>query len=130
MIQEKALASQNYPRILTLLALIAAILLWASAFPAISIALTAYTPTEVAFLRYAIASIILTGYAVVQRMSLPTRKDLPSIALCGFMGFTVYNVMLNAGQVTVSAGVASFIISAEIGVIALLARLFFRERHH
>jgi drug/metabolite transporter (DMT)-like permease len=61
-------------------------------------------------------------------MPLPRVRDIPAIAFLGFIGFTVYNIMLNAGEMTVSAGTASFIVSSEIGIIALLARLFYNER--
>lgn len=60
-------------------------------------------------------------------MPLPRRQDWPLISLCGLTGFTLYNVFLNAGELTVSAGMASFIISSEIGIIALLACLFYGE---
>jgi drug/metabolite transporter (DMT)-like permease len=119
---------KNDPKILVIVASIASVLLWASAFPAIRIALEAYTPAEVALLRYIVASVALIVYAIINRISLPRLQDLPLIVLCGFTGITVYNFMLNAGQVTVSAGVASFIISSEVGIIALLAWLFFGER--
>ena len=118
---------ENNPKGLTIVAIFATILLWASAFPAISVALTAYTPAEVALLRYIVASLALIIYAIVNRVPIPRLRDLPLIAVCGFIGFTLYNFMLNAGQVTVSAGMASFIISSEVGIIALLARLFFGE---
>ena len=108
--------------------MVSAILFWASAFPAISVALSAYTPTEVAFLRYIAASGVLLVYALVKRMPLPRSKDIPAIAFLGLMGFTVYNIALNAGQITVSPGTASFIISSEIGIISLLACLFYQER--
>ena len=111
-----------------MVALFSAILLWASAFPAIRVALTAYSPVEVAVLRYLVASVILLVYAIITRMPLPRRQDWPLISLCGVTGFTLYNVFLNAGQLTVSAGMASFIISSEIGIIALLASLFYGEK--
>ncbi|EKV02702.1 DMT(drug/metabolite transporter) superfamily permease [Leptolyngbya sp. PCC 7375] len=116
------------PSALVMAALFSAILLWASAFPAISVALTAYSPLEVAVLRYLVASAILLVYALLKRMPLPRRQDWPLLSLCGITGFTLYNVFLNAGQLTVSAGMASFIISSEIGIIALLASLFYREK--
>ena len=119
---------EGRPKVLVIAAIVATILLWASAFPAIRVSLTAYTPGEVAFLRYLVASTILVGYALVSRMPMPRLRDAPFISLCGFIGFALYNFMLNAGQVTVSAGVASFIIASEVGVIALLAWLFFGER--
>lgn len=121
---------ENRPQTLVILAIVATILFWASAFPAIRIALQAYTPTEVAFLRYGVASITLIIYAFVKGIGLPRGRDFPAIALLGFIGFTIYNIMLNAGEMTVTAGVASFIISSEIGIISLLARLFYNEQLH
>lgn len=116
------------PKTLTIFAIIATILFWASTFPAIRVALSAYTPSEVAFLRYVVATALLIGYASAKRLPLPRLRDLPPIALCGFIGLTIYNFALNAGEMTVSAGTASFIISSEIGIIALLARVFYAER--
>jgi drug/metabolite transporter (DMT)-like permease len=120
-------SQQNYSKWLTPFALFAAVLFWASSYPAIRVALVAYTPTQVAFLRYLVASIFLLGYAIVTRMSLPKLEDLPAIALSGLLGFTLYNILLNTGETTVSAGTASLIISCEAGFIALLAWLFFQE---
>ena len=116
------------PGALVMAALFSAILLWASAFPAIRVSLKAYSPVEVAVLRYLVASIILLIYALLKRMPLPRRQDWPLISICGLTGFTLYNVFLNAGELTVSAGMASFIISSEIGIIALLARLLNNEK--
>jgi drug/metabolite transporter (DMT)-like permease len=111
-----------------MLALVVSVLLWASAFPAIRVALVAYPPVEIAFLRYFLASAVLGIYAWVVRMPMPLLRDLPAIALYGFLGFSLYNVALNIGEQTISAGTASFVISAEVGLIALLARLWFDER--
>lgn len=115
-------------RVLTPLALLATILFWASAFAGIRVALGSYTPVEVACLRYIVASLALLLYAAARRMPLPRLHDLPGLALTGFIGFTLYNIALNAGEESVSAGVASFIIAAEVGVIAVLASIFFGER--
>lgn len=125
--QTSSHSQENNPKGLTAIAIFVTVLLWASAFPAISVALTSYTAAEVALLRYIVASFALIIYAIVTQIPIPRLRDLPLIAACGFIGFTLYNFMLNAGQVTVSAGMASFIISSEVGVIALLARLFFGE---
>ena len=115
------------PSALVMAALFSAVLLWASAFPAIRVSLTAYSPVEVAVLRYLVASVVLLVYALFKHMPLPRQQDWPLISLCGVTGFTLYNIFLNAGELTVSAGMASFIISAEIGIIALLAWLFYGE---
>jgi drug/metabolite transporter (DMT)-like permease len=61
-------------------------------------------------------------------MRLPDARDLPRIALAGFLGITVYHVALNFGEVTVSAGAASLIISASPIITALLSVIFLGER--
>ena len=127
-VHRQASIQEHRPSVLVIFAIVITVLLWASAFPAIQVSLTAYAPAELAFLRYSIASIVLGVYALFRRMPLPRLRDLPLISVCGFIGFAVYNFMLNAGQMTVAAGMASFVISSEVGVIALLAWLFFGEQ--
>lgn len=121
------LANGQKTHILIASAITLSVLLWASSFPAIQVSLTAYTPAEVAFLRYLIASAALALYALFSKMPMPRSRDIPLITLCGFLGFTLYNVALNAGQLTVASGTASFIISSEVAAIALLSKVFFKE---
>jgi drug/metabolite transporter (DMT)-like permease len=126
--QERSQTNESRIKILTIAAIFATVIFWASAFGAIRVALQTYSPQEVALIRYLVASVLLVIYAVLKRMPLPRGQDLPLIFACGFIGFTLYNLALNAGEMTVSAGTASFIISSEVGIIALLARLFLGER--
>jgi drug/metabolite transporter (DMT)-like permease len=79
-------------------------------------------------LRYLVASLTLAVYAMVTRMPLPERRDIPRFALLGFLGFTAYNVAINAGEVGISAGVASFIVAGAPIMMALGGILFFGER--
>lgn len=104
------------------------ICLWASAFPAIRVGLQAFSPVHVALLRYLVAALVLAVYAVVTRMPLPRRADVPRLALAGLIGFTLYNALLNTGEVTVPSAVASFIIASAPVFIALFATLFLHER--
>lgn len=104
------------------------IVLWASAFAGIRAGLKSYSPENVALLRYLVASVLLIGYAYTVKMPLPSRRDWPGIALLGFLGFTVYNVALNAGEVGVSAGVASFVVATAPVFMAGLAFIVLGER--
>lgn len=110
------------------------LLLWASAFPAIRVALRGgekyggYSPEHIALGRYLVASLVLGIVALVRRFSLPTRGDWPAIFAMGFLGFSVYNVALNKGEVLISAGVASFLINTAPVWTLLLATIFLRER--
>ena len=115
-------------RRLTLLAAGITVVFWASAFPAIRVSLQAFDPFQVALLRYGTASIVLAIYALATRMPLPRARDLPSLALLGLIGFSLYNALLNWGEVTVSSAIASFIIAGAPIFMALFATLFFGER--
>src|SRR6266496_3636208 len=81
-----------------LAALLFTVVSWASAFPGIRLALSAYEPSHVALLRYGTASTLLAVFAIVTRMGLPRRCDVLPIAAVGFVGITAYNLALAYGQ--------------------------------
>ncbi|AEP85466.1 DMT family transporter [Bacillus spizizenii] len=102
--------------------------LWASAFPGIRAGLEGYTPEHLALFRLLIGSMALLLFAVLTQMRLPDMKDIPAIFLLGFLGFALYHILLNIGEKTVSAGVASLLVTTAPIFSAMLSRLFFRER--
>jgi drug/metabolite transporter (DMT)-like permease len=102
-------------------ALAVTLVFWASAFAGIRVALEGYSPGQVALLRFVVASIVLGGYGLARGMRLPEARDLPAVLLSGFLGFTVYHVALNYGEVTVSAGSASLLVNTAPIFTALLA---------
>ncbi|MDP9382512.1 MAG: DMT family transporter [Chloroflexota bacterium] len=104
------------------------VVLWASAFAAIRAALDGYTPGHLTLLRFLVASVVIAGYGLVMRLRLPRSRDLPSIALAGFLGITIYHTTLNYGEVTVTAGSASLLVNTAPVFTALLATGFLGER--
>jgi drug/metabolite transporter (DMT)-like permease len=104
------------------------VLLWSSSFPGIRAALIGFTPGQLAALRYLVASGVFVLLAAVRRLSLPRRSDFPRIALVGGLGIAAYNLALNTGETTVSAGAASFLINTGPLFTALLAWRFLGER--
>jgi drug/metabolite transporter (DMT)-like permease len=104
------------------------VLFWGSAFPGIRAGLEAYSPTHLAVLRFLSASLVMLIYALVTRMRLPARKDLPRIFLLGLSGFTFYNVALNIGEVNIAAGPASLLVQTVPIWTILMAMLFLKER--
>ncbi|MCI4169506.1 DMT family transporter [Bacillus spizizenii] len=101
--------------------------LWASAFPGIRAGLEGYTPEHLALFRLLIGSMALLLFAVLTQIRLPDMKDIPVIFLLGFLGFALYHILLNIGEKTVSAGVASLLVTTAPIFSAMLSRLFFRE---
>ncbi|MEC1259775.1 EamA family transporter [Bacillus swezeyi] len=104
------------------------IFLWASAFPGIRAGLEDYAPQHLTLLRLLSGSAALVVMAAAIRMRLPHAKDIPIILLLGFLGFSAYHTLLNLGEETVSAGMASLLVATTPIFSALLARLFFAER--
>lgn len=104
------------------------IILWASAFPAIRVALTSYSPEHISLLRLLVGSIMLLIVAFIIRIRLPDIKDIPVILLLGFLGFAVYQTALNYGEQTISAGSASLLVSTTPIFTAMLALVFYHER--
>ena len=112
----------------TLAAVLLMVTLFASAFAGIRVGLQSYSPQSVALLRYLTASIFLAGYALIVRMHLPAWRDMPGIALSGFIGITVYNITLNTGEMQIPAGTASLIVASAPIFVALLATRYQQER--
>ena len=112
----------------TLIALGVTMVFWASAFAGIGAGLKAYAPKYLILFRFLVASTVLAGYALLTRMRLPEKRDLPAILFLGFLGITVYHIALVYGQVTVTAGAASLLIASGPIFTALLAKVFLGER--
>lgn len=112
----------------TLVALVVALVLWASAFAGIRAGLRAYSPSHLAILRFLIASLVLAIYAAFAHFRRPEVRDLPGLALSGAIGITFYNLAINYGETRVTAGAASLLIASVPIWTALLARFMLHEK--
>src|ERR1700735_4599977 len=90
------------------LAIAGTVLLWASAFPAIAVAVPRLGPAGLAVARLAVASAGVGLGAPVVGVRRPRARDLPLIALCGLAGLTGYQLLLNAGERVGQIGRASW----------------------
>ena len=106
-----------------LLALLASVTLWASAFAGIRVGLQGYGPAHLAIGRFVIASAVLADYAALSHFRLPQAKDIPGLILTGFLGITFYNLALNYGETKVPAGTASLLIASTPIWTALFASI-------
>lgn len=111
------------------LAMSLTLLFWASAFVGIRIGLVSYSPGSLALLRFIIAS--FTTAIIFYRLP----KGLPmtwstrfQIALIGVGAIGVYNYCLNLGELTVPAGIASFVIGLMPVITIFLSVLFLHEK--
>jgi drug/metabolite transporter (DMT)-like permease len=104
------------------------VLLWASAFPAITVAVRGLGPAGLAVARLAVASAALALAAPWMGVRRPKPRDLPLIALCGLAGMTGYQLLLNAGERVVPAGTASLLVATAPVYSSLLAVAFLGEQ--
>lgn len=105
------------------------VLFWASAFVGIRVGLLDYSPGELALFRFLVASLCMAFvYARLSnqpRMPWAIRLQLAGL---GVAGIGIYNICLNMGEITVSAGVASFVIGLMPVITIVLSVIFLRER--
>jgi drug/metabolite transporter (DMT)-like permease/GNAT superfamily N-acetyltransferase len=113
------------------LAAIATVLVWSSAFTGISVVVGpggGYGPGQAALLRFLVASTTMGIVAIATRMRLPRREDLPRIMIAALFGITIYHLAFTFGETGVSAGGSALIIASGPIWTALLAVAFLGER--
>jgi drug/metabolite transporter (DMT)-like permease len=97
------------------------VILWASAFPAISVAVAGLGPVGLSVARLVVASVTLALAAPFAGVRRPRARDLPLIGLCGLAGMTAYQLLLNLGERVVPAGTASLLVATAPVYASLLA---------
>lgn len=103
------------------------ILVWSSAFPAISFGLQHFTPGELSLGRFLIASacfLVLIAFGVIR---VPPRRHWPAIFFLGGTGIAAYQLLLGFGMTRVSAAAASILIALSPAVTAALAAWRLKE---
>ncbi len=112
----------------TLIALAFSLMVWASAFAGIRAGLHAYSPANLAILRFLVASLVLAIYAGIAHYRRPELRDIPGLILTGAIGITFYNLALNYGETRVTAAAASLLIASTPIWTALAARFWLHEK--
>ena len=111
-----------------IIAITITLIFWASAFAGIRVGLKEYSPGHLVLLRFLTASFILLVYALIIRMPMPEKKDLPAMFFLGFIGITIYHLALAYGEIKVTAGSASLLIASAPVFTAILAIFILREK--
>ncbi|HSP15994.1 MAG TPA: EamA family transporter [Thermoanaerobaculia bacterium] len=104
------------------------IVTFASAFVAIRAGLRAYSPSQLAALRFVVSSLLFGALAIFRPVRVPAARDWPRMILTGLIGFAIYALLINTGEVQVPAGIASFVINTSPVLTAVLASMALGER--
>jgi drug/metabolite transporter (DMT)-like permease len=101
--------------------------LWASAFVGIRDAARHISPGALSLGRLVVATSALAALAAMRHERLPSRRDMPRVALIGLLWLGAYNVLLNAAEQRVDAGTAAMLVNIGPVFIAVLAGLLLGE---
>lgn len=112
----------------TMVAVAVTVLIWSTTFAALVAALDHFSPRHLLFLRWTLTALLFLAYGVATRMRLPHKKDLPTIAMAGLLGFGAYQLLLVNGQAGVSATMAGFLINISPVFTTVIAVALGRER--
>lgn len=109
--------------------LVFAALFWGGTFIAGRQLAPLLDPYAAAFLRFALASLLLTGWVYVRHRGLPgiDVRQAAAIVLLGATGVFAYNLFFFSGLHSVEAGRAALIIALNPVVIAVGSTWFYRE---
>lgn len=107
---------------------ITTIIFWSLAYVLTRLALQYFSAFSLGFLRYLAASCTLVVVAVLTKMKLPHKADLPWFLAAGAVGFFLYMIAFNKGQETVTASTGSVVIATVPVITALLARFVYKEK--
>lgn len=109
--------------------LLVQVFLWGTAFPMIQIGLGGLSAPHLTLFRHLVASLTFVPLLLAFGARLhPRRADLTYFLLLGVLGYTVYHLALNFGQLHVSAGGASLIIATAPAITAVLAYFMIGDR--
>lgn len=109
------------------LAALTTIVFWSFTFPASKAVLPYFSPEQVAFLRYAVASLFYLMLFAMGQFPLPRWRDVPLIFLLGLVGVTFYQLLFVFGLARVSAGGAGMVVATNSVFVSLLAWIFLKE---
>jgi drug/metabolite transporter (DMT)-like permease len=103
------------------------IVFWSFAYVLTRATLQYFSVYSLGFLRYFIASCALVVIAILTKMSFPRKSDLIWFIFAGTVGFFLYVIAFNKGQLSVTASTASIVIATVPVLTALLAQMIYKE---
>ena len=104
------------------------VITWGSASVATKVGMESYGPGQLALFRFLITAAIMVVYALVTRMRIPPRRDIPGLIWLGVIGISITQLAFAYGMTTVDPGTATFLMATIPVMTAVLARFVLKER--
>ena len=111
-----------------ILAVFSTVFFWGSSFPVMSYLLETASPLVLGAGRFSLATLISLIWCVYSYKNKITLKHAIRFLIAGFIGIFLYNVFLNYGQQSVSAGASSFIVNCNPLFTALIGFFILKQK--
>ena len=114
--------------ITSILAVFSTVFFWGSSFPVMSYLLETASPLVLGAGRFSLAAFISLIWCVFSYKKNITLNHAIRFLIAGFIGIFLYNVFLNYGQQSVSAGASSFIVNCNPLFTALIGFFILKQK--
>ena len=111
-----------------ILAVFSTVFFWGSSFPVMSYLLETASPLVLGAGRFSLAAFVSLTWCVYNYKNKITLKHAIRFFIAGFIGIFLYNVFLNYGQQSVSAGASSFIVNCNPLFTALIGFFILKQK--
>ena len=114
-------------KIVSILAIFSTVFFWGSSFPAMSFLLETSNPIILAAGRFSLPALFSVIWCVINYKQNIKLNHLLRYFFAGFIGIFLYNLFLNYGQKSVSAGASSFIVNCNPLFTALISFFILKQ---
>jgi len=102
---------------------------WGASFVALKVLLRELSPATITVVRFAVGLAVLAAVSAARhQLQAPRARDLPWLALLGFLGITLHQWLQATGLLSSTATVTSWIVASIPIIVAILGWLVLRER--
>ena len=123
------MSEQKQSNAISILSVLGALILWGSSFVAIKFAYTMYSPLPLAVVRFIVATVILGGLTLLPKNRVKLqKKDIFTVAICGFTGIMLYAVLQNIAMQWTSASSATLIIASYPIITLLMESIIYQKK--
>ena len=123
------MSEQKQSNAASILSVLGALILWGSSFVAIKFAYTTYPPLTLAVVRFIVATVILGGLTLLPKNRVKLqKKDIFTVAICGFTGIMLYAVLQNIAMQWTSASSATLIIASYPIITLLMESIIYKKK--
>lgn len=115
-------------RVLSIISLVFVMFVWGSSFSVTKVAVRELPPIYFAFLRFAVAALLMIVLLIVNRKKLDFKAPLKSVAYMGLTGITFFYIFFNYSLRYTSASTGAMLEGFIPVNIAIFAAVFLREK--